>query len=210
MILKAIQEKEWDFGNNVLYDLCSKYPYHKKDDIIIAKVWLIGRAYAAAIERRKIKDKYNNDDFYTYKVASSIRKSELDIRLKAIIRTSLSDESIDNILLIHKYLCDLFYSLTGHHNRSLSSKYLHFHCPNLFFIYDSRAVSALSKLISTVPKEYKDHLNNKVDTQYATFFLKAYAQKLEFEEQLSQKLTPRDFDKILIKEANNNLANKKQ
>ena len=46
------KNRVWDLGNKVLYDLCSSYPYHKTDEEIIAKIWLIGRSYAAAIERR--------------------------------------------------------------------------------------------------------------------------------------------------------------
>lgn len=43
----------WDVGNSVLYDMCRKYPNHGKEDEIIAKVWLIGCSYSAAIERRR-------------------------------------------------------------------------------------------------------------------------------------------------------------
>jgi len=49
---KAISETAWDFGNQVLYDMCRANPQHKEDRIIIGKIWLIGRSYAAAIERR--------------------------------------------------------------------------------------------------------------------------------------------------------------
>jgi len=40
-------------GNTVLYDLCKSYPRHDEEDVIASKIWLIGRAYAAAIERGK-------------------------------------------------------------------------------------------------------------------------------------------------------------
>ncbi|MFC1785893.1 hypothetical protein ACFLZA_00835, partial [Candidatus Neomarinimicrobiota bacterium] len=72
----AIQSNEWDFGNEVLYELCKKNFEHKEDDKIIAKVWLIGRAYAAAIERRKNKTDIN-DDFYVEKVAPIFQNSRL-------------------------------------------------------------------------------------------------------------------------------------
>ncbi len=52
---KALSNTAWDLGNQVLYDLCSKHPFHKTPQEIIAKVWLIGRSYAAALERRKNK-----------------------------------------------------------------------------------------------------------------------------------------------------------
>jgi len=63
-INRAKRKAGWDFGNNILYDMCAKYPYHKHIDQIVGKIWLIGRSYAAAIERRKNAKEYN-EDFYT-------------------------------------------------------------------------------------------------------------------------------------------------
>jgi hypothetical protein len=45
-------QKIWDLGNDTLYRLCAEHPGHTEDHVIIAKTWLIGRAYAAAVERR--------------------------------------------------------------------------------------------------------------------------------------------------------------
>lgn len=46
----------WHIGDEVLYDMCRKYPAHDREDVIAAKAWLIGRAYAAAIERGAARD----------------------------------------------------------------------------------------------------------------------------------------------------------
>lgn len=43
----------WTLGNETLYKLCRDYPEHKTDKAIAAKIWLIGRAYAAAVEAEK-------------------------------------------------------------------------------------------------------------------------------------------------------------
>ena len=56
LINKCKLDNEWSLGNSVLYDLCKTYPTHKDKKSIVAKIWLIGRAYAAAIERRKKDD----------------------------------------------------------------------------------------------------------------------------------------------------------
>jgi len=48
---RAIDDTIWDTANGILYGLCRKYPGHTDDAIIVAKLWLIGRSYAAAIER---------------------------------------------------------------------------------------------------------------------------------------------------------------
>lgn len=40
-VKNAINRKVWVLGNQVLYDLCRKYPLHSRDDAIIAKILLI-------------------------------------------------------------------------------------------------------------------------------------------------------------------------
>src|SRR5665213_1000982 len=66
----------WDLGNNVLYKLCAEHPGHGDADVIIAKTWLIGRAYAAALERRRNADVWG-DAFYV-KVAREFLDARLD------------------------------------------------------------------------------------------------------------------------------------
>ena len=74
------KNQKWDFGNNILYRMCKEYPNHNKEDVIIGKIWIIGRSYAAAIERRKNVDEYYGDDFYFDAVAPKILEigKELD------------------------------------------------------------------------------------------------------------------------------------
>ena len=59
-ISKALQKTKWDFGNKVLYDLCENYSNHKHINQIVAKIWLVGRSYAASIERRKKANEYKD------------------------------------------------------------------------------------------------------------------------------------------------------
>ncbi len=206
-ILNALKAKEWDFGNNILYDLCSTHPNHNKADEIITKIWFIGRLYAAAIERRKTKSSIN-DNFYIDEVAPAIINSDIDSHLQSLSNKKLNEQTIPEILVVHKYLQNLFKSLTGLEKRSLSSKYLHFHKPNLFFIYDSRADIALREFKLKVDTRYKDLLNSdNVDTQYARFFIKAYDLKGQIEKRTSKKLSLREFDKILIYRTNRKLSN---
>ena len=47
---QALNDDTWDLGNNVLYDLCKNNFYHKRNSEIIAKIWLIGRAYSASLD----------------------------------------------------------------------------------------------------------------------------------------------------------------
>jgi hypothetical protein len=55
IVRRALSDTVWDIGNQVLYAMCAANRGHTRDDIIIGKVWLIGRTYAAAIERRRDK-----------------------------------------------------------------------------------------------------------------------------------------------------------
>ena len=61
--IEKCKTSPWDFGNKVLYELCRDNFYHQDTEKILSKVWLIGIAYSAAIERRKNKESIN-DNFY--------------------------------------------------------------------------------------------------------------------------------------------------
>jgi len=134
----------WDLGNRTLYELCRNHPKHKTLDEIIAKVWLIGRSYAASIERRRNADQFG-DGFYEATVAPRIISSCIDEWLASIpidepVKTSKA-------IVVHKRLLELFASFTLLDKRSLVSKYLHFHRPDAFFIFDRRARQAITKVV---------------------------------------------------------------
>ena len=75
-VLRAMSPTAWEASNRVLYDLCREHPAHRESGEILAKVLLIGRVYAAAIERRRNKeDDHENDRFYIDTVAPPIRAS---------------------------------------------------------------------------------------------------------------------------------------
>ena len=191
----------WVLGNQVLYDLCRKYPLHSKDDVIIAKILLIGRVYAAAIERRKpgshTTNKHAGDDFYTKVVAPHIRKSGIDGWLKSLpphLPSATEDSKINKILSVHGKVTKLFSKISGLEKRSLASKYLHFHRPDLFFIYDSRSVAGIRALTtSDGVAPAKSH-----DPEYAKFFRRCLslcqARKLKH----SDALITRHLDDFLI------------
>ena len=203
-IEKGLALNEWDFGNHILYRLCNENFEHKQIDKIIAKVWLIGRSYAAAIERRKNKTDIN-DNFYINAVAPAFKNSKLDNILNALKKEKrITIDNIADILEAHNYLLQIIEQITNMKKRSFCSKYLHFHLPDLFFIYDSRAVSALRLFISRIPANYQNLTKkNKVDTEYAKFFIKSFLLTDYIEKQYNIQLNPRAFDKILIVKANN-------
>ena len=70
--------------------------------------------------------------------------SELDDRITRLQEsTGHIVDDVEEILSMHKFLTDTFGKMTGLKKRSLASKYLHFHCPEKFFIYDRTHHEAL-------------------------------------------------------------------
>lgn len=211
-IQKAKQNNVWHFGNEILYKMCRENFEHTNDEPILAKILFIGRIYAAAIERRKTKNNDINDNFYIDTVAPAFRKSEIDKYLTQL--KSFESLEIDNLkfaLETHYYLTKVINEITELNKRSLVSKYLHFHLPELFFIYDTRAVQALRHFISKVPNSLQPLLElENVDTEYAKFFCKCYTLKTEIEKQFNLKFSNRQLDNLLIENANTkNSAHKK-
>ncbi len=202
LLSKATSNSPWDLANKSLYDLCSEHPNHKNDEEIIAKVWTIGRTYSAAIEdRRIIHLKIPSYDFYPKIVAPIIRKSNIDKEFSKLkdIKT-VNDKNLKDILEVHQYVTDRFFKISGRRKRSLASKYLHFHFPDLFFLYDANAKNAIQKFsnISNRSKRFR-----KEDVNYRRFYVKCLKVRDHIIQECGdilkgKKLTPRRLDKLLL------------
>jgi len=190
--IRAIDDPIWDAANRVLYDLCRRHPDHTDEAIIVAKVWLIGRSYAAAIERGAIS-KYLGDKLYTKGVSRILKRRSLDNTLKRVhaLRRSDAETVVSALEAINK----VFGQISGRNNRSLVSKYMHFHCPKSVYIYDSRAVRAIRLLTkrARLSKTMKS-----LRSPYASFFLRCEDFRITLEKMLHRKVTPRDLDKVLL------------
>ena len=194
----------WEFGNSILYQMCKDNPKHDQADVVVGKIWLIGRSYAAAIERRKNADDFLGDDFYYEAVAPKmlVIGKELDERLSCLNNTyGLIVDCVPEILSTHKFLMDTFTELTGLEKRSLASKYLHFHCPEKFFIYDSRARMAIGKLVKRPDKgilaEVPDY-----DPEYGDFICRMLELQEYLDEQIGIYELPRKLDSFLLTAVN--------
>ena len=194
------KKSHWDFGNSILYKMCEDNPYHNDEDVVIGKIWLIGRSYAAAIERRKNADDYQGDDFYFDAVAPKMLEigPELDNRIQYLKKKSGGIvDCVPDILSTHKFLMDAFMELTGLEKRSLASKYLHFHCPDKFFIYDSRAKIAIGKIVKRPDKKILSGIEAR-DEEYAEFVCRM----LELQQYLNKRIgtyeKPRKIDSFLL------------
>lgn len=182
-IVFAQSPSPWGLGNEVLYDLCRNHPLHNDMPSVIAKVWLIGRAYAAAIERRRNKSD-QNDDFYVQKVGPLIIRSGIDSWIESSRQWAKpSKESFATLLEAHALTTKLFSDISGLEKRSLASKYLHFHVPSFFYIYDTRAVEALRELSSVVGRAGRADV--PADNEYRKFAEKCFALQQYIESLLS-------------------------
>lgn len=192
------KDNRWEYGNSILYRMCDEAPHHDRSDIIVGKLWLIGRSYTAAIERRKNADK--EDDFYYDIVAPKMLEigKELDNRLAQL---KLCDgriaENITDVLETHKYLMDAFFEITRLEKRSLASKYLHFHCPDMFFIYDSRARTRINQYIKKPDKSVISNLDY-YDKEYSDFVCRMLALQTYLYEKTGIYPQPRLLDSFLL------------
>jgi len=200
-----LKNKKWMLGNNILYKMCSDYPNHTNPEEIRAKIWLIGRAYAASIERRKKSNKKHiNDDFYDYAIKKFIKfneENEFDKKLKLLKGKEFSEENLKEILKLHGCLTRFFYRLTGLEKRSLASKYLHFH--NLIFpMYDSRA----SNLIKSIVMGKTQKLGG--DNKYSAFCQRVLFLYDFIKKENGKPPTLREIDTYLIESANGRMRGK--
>jgi len=208
-----------EVGNGILYEMCRKYPYHKSAPEIIAKVWLIGRSYAVSIERSKRRKERKDagqvsDDFYSDTVAPSFLKRDFDEILNNARNISvLIEDNLILILKIHKEAVDFIAKeITGDNKRSFVSKYLHFHFPALFFIYDSRVSGVMDDTFKEIGGTTKDVKRMRkslgdYDRAYADFFIKCFC-FFRFCKENDVPLNLRQVDSFLIRRANEKIRSR--
>ena len=201
-ISKLYSSSNWELSNQILYDMCKKYPHHNNAHEIVAKIWLIGRSYAAAIERRKNAEGYKGD-FYYDDVAPALLNigKTLDSKIDAVNKIKGVDRnSIYDVLDLHSFLMTEFEKLTGLDKRSLASKYLHFHCPDNMFIYDSVASTALRRLVKKDAKRNKAILDvhPEYDTEYTDFCVRFLELRDYISKKYGKNLSVRELDTFLL------------
>jgi hypothetical protein len=203
MVENYKRPNSWDLSNKILYDLCADNFQHDTPEKIIAKTLLIGRVYAVALERRKNKTAEDvSDDFYLVTVAKAFNDRKLDEKLLELkAEKELTLELLPKVFAAHEYLTEIIYKITELKKRPFSSKYLHFHLPQLFYIYDARAREALSMFIRNVPKDLQ-HIIPKEDCEYHKFFCKCIELHRTVHKDFNINLTPRQVDNLLIEIAN--------
>ncbi len=191
----------WFVGNETLYRLCAQRPFHFCAKDSIAKLWLIGRSYSAAIERRRTahETKKREVDEYYEEVAHSLAESDIDKVIACVPReTPTSMAGFAPALEAHARLVDILHKHSGSELRSFSSKYLHFHVPNAFFIFDSIVSLGLKRLGNErlLPGPPVDGVG---EPEYCRFVSKVLALRSELASTNSPPLTPRQIDRLLLR-----------
>lgn len=195
----------WYVSNNVLYEMCMKYPAHKDVSEVVAKIFLIGRSYAASIERTE------NANVYEKKIPELVSKHGKEID-SALLECNKSN--LQQIFKTYDLILRSFHEVSGKWNRSLASKYLHFHKPENFYLMDSRAKKGLSKILTIYPvaakiknEEKRQYSVSKESSEYMNFYLKCQMCKKELEKEFNCKLSTRGFDQLLLTIADNRKGN---
>lgn len=207
---KSCEDLSW-VGNEVLYKMCREHRKHIDKSEIIAKVWIIGRSYAVSIERgkkEKMVIKTDISDNFFKEVADIFIKKKLDELLSKIgDNESLTEDKISVILETHKKVMQFIHcNITGDNKRSFVSKYLHFHFPELFFIYDSRVAGVIDKTFSEISIPTNDMKKlwgtlGERDDAYARFFVKCFY-FWKFCKNNGVLLSIRQIDSFLIHKSN--------
>lgn len=194
--LSKRMDKLWYVGNDVLYEMCKKYPAHKDISEVVAKIFLIGRSYAAAIERTK------NDKVYETRIPDLVSKHGNNIDT-ALLKCNKSN--LQQFFTTYDLILRSFHEVSGKWNRSLASKYLHFHQPDNFYLMDSRAKKGLSEILKLYPvissaknEEKRQYSVSKESAEYMNFYLQCQMCKQELEKEFNCKLTVRELDNLLL------------
>jgi hypothetical protein len=113
------------FGDDVLYGLCQRNPRHEETRAVVAKIWLIGRSYAAAIERQGRLAGRTLTSFYR-DLANHLVASDLDHHMDRLRQLDALDwDSAEMVLDVHATFLDTLSKFTTTTPRSFASKYLH-------------------------------------------------------------------------------------
>lgn len=184
-ITDALCQPVLDPKLRALYDLCFMHRHHMRDDIVVDKLRLIMRLYADA-------PTWPDKAFSAKATAHRLSHSPVDHWFGALSSAEALDSSLPPEL--HKRLMEVFSDMREDEARSLASKYLHFHFPELFHVYDSRIAAAIALLMHDacgVPA------TAGCDLVYGRFH--ACCRKLteRIAPLVGRRLSPREMDRVL-------------
>ncbi|NOW46683.1 hypothetical protein FHW96_002843 [Novosphingobium sp. SG751A] len=181
------QQAAGGMGNTVLYRMVRDYPDHKDPAIVQDKMLIIGRVYSAAVTRgggSKGEDSASEaDGLYQHLARAVVEQGvELDRMIEQCRNIGrVSFRNLSQIIETHRFLNDLIVSSIKqwrgrtadgtrkvHGRTSFVSKYLHFHAPMAFFIYDSIVNDTLKLLMGRNSRiEWSEDFGDDLRNTYA-------------------------------------------
>lgn len=183
-IADTLAESILDPRTRALYELCFMHRHHFQDDIVADKLRMIVRLCA--------ENGFGVGNFSPEFAAHRLGRSGVDRWFAGLATAEHLDLSL--VYELHKRVMDVFSDLPVELSRSLASKYLHFHFPELFFIYDARVAAAA---IDLGEGECGYLSRAEYDPDYGRFF--ACCRKLtdRLANQAGRRLNPRELDRVL-------------
>jgi hypothetical protein len=183
-ITDALAESILDPRLRALYELCFMHRHHLRDDIVADKLRMLVRLCA---ERGIVMD-----DFSPEYAAHRLGRADVDRWFGGLATAEKLDVAL--LLEVHKHMMRVFDDLGEVEARSLASKYLHFHFPELFFVFDSRVEAAA---IALGEGECGYLALYEHDPVYGRYY--ACARKLvdKMAPLVGRRLSPRELDRVL-------------
>jgi hypothetical protein len=173
-----------DPRTRALYELCFLHRHHFQDDIVADKLRMIVRLCAEhGMDVGRFSPEF---------AAHRLGQSGIDCWFAGLATAEQLDSAL--VFEMHKRVMDVFDDLPADQARSLAARYLHFHFPELFYLYDSR-VDAAAMDLGQGECGYLARAEH--DPLYGRFF--ACCRKLT--ERLAplagRRLNPRELDRVL-------------
>ena len=139
----ASYASSWERIDEWLYALCAASGHASREDVM-AKITIVGRTYSAGLERHVVLQDEQEDRLAVAADHLAVRWRDIDSWLARLTPATgeLTPGRLFDVVEVHGLFTSLVAEICRASPRSFSSKYLHFHCPDVP-VYDSYATAAL-------------------------------------------------------------------
>ena len=133
----------WERIDGWLYHICAASDHSSRVDVQ-AKITIVGRTYSAGLERHVVLQNGQEDRLAVAADHLAAHGREIDSWLELLTPATgeLTPGRLSEVVEVHGLFTSLLAEVCRASPRSFSSKYLHFHCPDVP-VYDSYATAAL-------------------------------------------------------------------
>lgn len=183
-IADALAQSILDPHTRALYELCFLHRQHFQDGIVADKLRMIARLCSEhGLEVAGFSPEYS---------AHRIGQSGIDSWFAGLATAEHLEPAL--VFEIHKRVMSVFSELPVEQARSLASRYLHLHFPELFFVHDRRVNEAASQL-SKGDCGYLARAEH--DPVYGQFHSCCRKLTDRYALMAGRRLNPRELDRIL-------------